>query len=282
MKIFSFDGGGVLGIGPASFLWKWERDSYTLSRKHDVFAGTSAGSIIAAGGACGLSWSEIYYLFRKHLPTIFAHPPLSWRLDPRKPKFQGIGLETALRAVFGDKRMCDLKFPLFIVSYDTKLGIPKVYDNSDATPIWEAVANSCSAPTYFPPRNGMVDGGLVANSPAMVAVAGCVNKLRVSTQDLSILSFGTGGEYWRDPKVGTNTSAMGWAKFLLSSPTRGNEMLGEFQARTILDGRYLRIEPMLQKDFRMDDLSIVDEYSNIWAGFFVAMRDELNKFIAEG
>jgi hypothetical protein len=185
----------------------------------------------------------------------------------------------ALTQVFGDLRMCDLAQPCFVVAMDYTRGQPKIWDIGDRDFVRDVVAASCSAPTFFPPRDGLVDGGLVANSPAMVAIAGAVAKLKWPLQELRVLSLGTNGDYWRDPKVCETTNRLQWVDLLLSHVTRGNEELAEFQARTILEGRHLRVEPVLARDYKLDDLACMPEYSQIWKGLFRSRVDEVTKFL---
>lgn len=278
--ILTFDGGGVLGIGPATFLRRWGCDYPNLKIDPQAVAGTSVGSILAAARAIGFNGGQIEILFRGNIKTIFNSPPWTWKIDPRKPKYDGTGLVKALKSVFGDLRMNQTKLPLFIVATDCKRGCPKVFDSTDECYIWEAVAASCSAPTYFPPRpGGLVDGGLLANNPTMVAITGSVAKLGMPLDSIWALSFGTNGNYWKDPKVDQNTSKLGWAQVLLESPTRGNEKLASFQASTLLGRRLLRIEPILERDYGLDNVSIIDPYAQLWQAFYSMKKYEVELFL---
>lgn len=275
--IWSYDGGGVLAIGPAMFMALAE-DTGILPNPN-ILVGTSAGSILAAARAIGMSWNEIMTAFHAKAPQIFKVPGWSWRLDPRKPKYDGKGLAAALRDVFGDIPINKTLYPVFITAMDYTRGRPKIFDSSDSTPLWEAVAASCSAPTYFPPRNGLVDGGLIANSPSVVGIAGAISKLGISLEDIYCVSIGTNGDYWNNPKINENTSKLGWADLILSNPTRCNEELAVFQSQALLQSRYLRIEPITQCNYGLDQLRIMDEYSKIWSGLFVQRQAQLETFI---
>jgi uncharacterized protein len=67
-KILSIDGGGIRGIIPAFWLTRIEHELALKSRQSlldvfDMFAGTSTGSIIAAGLAMGRSANDILKLY---------------------------------------------------------------------------------------------------------------------------------------------------------------------------------------------------------------------------
>ena len=267
------DGGGVGGIGPASFLAK---AGLPLPK---FGAGTSVGSMIIAMMAVGIPQGRLPVEFQKRAKTIFAEPAISWRMDPRKPKFPSKGLEAELKNVLGaSTRISDTQFPIFIVSHDWVFNKPKVWDSWDGELLWECVAASCSAPAWFPPCQGLADGGTIANNPAMVAICGAKHKLNIPVEQQAILSLGTNGDFWKDPHIGVNTSKLGWAEILLSNPTRGNEMLATFQAQTILEERFLRLEPILSNDYGLADLKFMSEYGKLWEHFLDLRSGELGEF----
>jgi len=279
--ILSVDGGGVLGIGPCEFMKYVEYYMGFSYRNPDACAGTSVGGIIAAASACKMSFADTNKLFEMLAPQIFATPPLSWAFNPSTPKYDGKGLKSALRYAFGNAKMSDLPIPLFIVAMDYRTGKPKVWDSSDGDLVRDVVATSCSAPTYFPPICGKVDGGLVANNPSMCAVAGCISKLGWKLEDLWMLSLGTNGDYWEDPEVDSTTGKLEWAKLLLTTPTRGNEELATFQTRALLRDRLLRIEPILNRDYGLDDLEIMGEYAQIWKGLYTLRSQEVKDWYTQ-
>lgn len=273
--LHSYDGGGVLGIGPATFLKLAEYYLGMSWRRPDAVGGTSVGSIIAAAVANGMFFHEIEKAFAMCAPEIFREPDLMWRLDLSTPTYDGRGLRNSLRYVFGNTRMCDLRIPCFIVGMDYSRGKPKVFDITDGDMVADVVAMSCSAPTYFPPINGIVDGGLVANNPAMCLITGLMQKNGWSLDDMWLLSFGTNGDYWKDPHVDSRTGKLEWAKILLSTPTRGNEEMATFQTNALLGKRHMRIEPILGEDYKLDDLDIMYEYADIWRGLYSLRKEEL-------
>jgi hypothetical protein len=242
--------------------------------RFDSYSGTSVGSILAAAAATGMPWSEIKNVFEMSAPIIFSSD-LAWKLDPRKPRYPHTGLKQILSDLFGNLRMCDLKKPLFVVAMNYKTGKPKVWDCKDGDLVRDVVMASCSAPTYFPPVNGVVDGGLVANNPAMCHITGCMSKLGWGLNELWMFSLGTNGDYWKDPEVDRNTGKLEWAKLLLENTTRGNEEIATFQAQALLRERFLRIEPILNQNYALDDVGCMEEYSQIWLGKLVMCSEEV-------
>ena len=76
-RILSFDGGGIRGILTAAMLEAVEdrlkaiNPDKELREYFDIIAGTSSGSIIACGVACGISAKDIKALYKRHALDIF-------------------------------------------------------------------------------------------------------------------------------------------------------------------------------------------------------------------
>lgn len=280
--ILSIDGGGIMGIGSAEFMQNMERDYKNFTDNIDAYAGTSVGSILATGASLGMSWSNIYTLFKNISPIIFKKPKFSFRMNPFNPKYDNRILIKELKKVFGSKRMSDVKKPLWIVAENFNGGRkPKVFDRTDSTFLWEAIATSCSAPTYFAPINGCIDGGLLANCPSMIALTSAVDKEGWKLNSIKILSLGTNGETPQKVKVGPRTTKLKWGKALLSTPTKGGEAIAVFQTKTILGDNVFRIEPSLKKDIAMDDVKSMDSYSKVWKELYFSLRKcrKFNEFL---
>lgn len=277
--LLSIDGGGVLGAGPAAYMARLEATPDLVGFIPDAYAGTSVGAILCAARAIGKKWSDILEILIRRAPEIFEKPPLSWRLNPLRPRYDGRGLERVLKDILGaSTTMAQTEVPLFIIAQDFTRGHPKVWDSRDGELLWEAVAASASAPTYFPPRAGRADGGLIANNPAVVGVAAMVDKMRIPLTDIWCLSLGTNGDYWKDPKISALTSSIEWGGILLRNPTRGNEELFSFLSRVLLGDRTFRVEPILSRDWALDDISTMGEYASIWEAIFRMRVESLITF----
>jgi hypothetical protein len=272
--LLSIDGGGALGIGPCELLARLEEAQGRLLP--DAYAGTSVGALLAALAATGRPWSHVREIFMRECPGIFERPSWAWRMNPWRPRYDGRALRRAAQTYFQDQRMCEVEVPIFLTSFDFHTGRPKVWDRGDATPIWRAVLCSAAAPTYFHIVEGRYgDGGLVANNPAMVGLAGCAAKESWDLRTARCLSLGTNGDAWRDPKVAHRT-LLGWLRPLLATFMEGNEELADFEARAVLGDRLRRVEPALRHEVKMDDVAAaLGPYRQRWVDLWHAEKDAI-------
>lgn len=203
-KILSIDGGGFRGVYPAHFLARMEEE-YSLDwlESFNLITGTSTGSIIAAGIVCGVPMKEILALYEEHGEKIFKKG-LNPAFGFLGSRYNNTHLKSALKDVFGEKKLGDLSFPLIIPSTDIGNGGVHVFKSSyDAgfvrdkdVLVRDAVLASCSAPTYFDPikvgKYSLCDGGLWANSPSLVAAVDAKKRLGQKLENLKVFSVGTG------------------------------------------------------------------------------------------
>jgi NTE family protein len=128
----------------------------------DYIAGTSAGSLVAAAYAAGMTVDEIAAIGRK----------MRWR-DVGRVTLSRLGvqsnarMEEFARALLPVKRFEDLRIPLAVVATDLKSGSAVILTEGDVA---FAIRASCALPGWYVPvtdEHGrqLVDGGLVANIP---------------------------------------------------------------------------------------------------------------------
>jgi patatin-like phospholipase/acyl hydrolase len=208
-RILSIDGGGLRGIFPAHILkCISERLDVDLQQSFDFIAGTSTGSIIAAGIAVGKSPAEIVDLYKEYGSAIFSSEKKSF--FPKKIRrgihsaYEKDELESVLEKAFGDVRLGEIKVPLLIPATDIGHGSVHVFKSSyspeftrDKTVLLrDAVLASCSAPVYFDPTKLdsylLADGGVWANNPALAALIDTKHRLGINLERVSMLSLGTG------------------------------------------------------------------------------------------
>lgn len=165
-RILSLDGGGIRGIIAAVMLAEIEKQiDQPLNQYFDLIAGTSTGSILAAGIATGRYSQEIIELYQNQSRMIFPYQSLfSWQRLPlilrhgvSAPKFSEQGLIQVLQSTFGNTKLFDIVSPrLLILSYDTIERQAIIFKswrhdhNFSEIPLWQACVCSASAPTYFP------------------------------------------------------------------------------------------------------------------------------------
>ena len=131
-----------------------------------------------------------------------------------RSKFAPGPLEKALQDYCGDARLSQACTDLLITAYNTEAKRPFYFKSSDCRrqpdiedfPLWEIARATSAAPTYFPPRQvaydgtlkvmdqdfqvlrkqlthlSLVDGGVFANNPAMLAYIEAVANWRLQRQ----------------------------------------------------------------------------------------------------
>jgi patatin-like phospholipase/acyl hydrolase len=273
VKILAIDGGGALGCGPIEFMVQAEALGLAGA---DIYAGTSVGSLLVGLALTGHTWAESREIFARWVGQIFPTPSIWRKANPFLAKYPSQGLEAACLEVFGDKRCNQISTPFFIPVADIASGRPKVFDNTAPDLLRDVVLRSTAAPSYFVPRESKwIDGGLVANNPSVIAIAGTIRKLGASLSDIRCLSLATGSDYWEDPKVGMRTTLLGWASPLIRYGLCGGEERDEFIADAMLGDRHLRITPDVRENFEMDNLSRLETYRAIWRSAWDARRSDL-------
>lgn len=234
MNILSLTGGGYRGVFSLNVLLQLEQ--YYMKYKNidscvDIYAGTSAGAIIAAGLAFGKSVREIEDKFVEYGPSIFKYhlpfnstgPGLFWN------RYSNRHLRLLLEDILGkDSTLRDAKKPLILTAVDIETAAPIVmscypntfgysglhYENMNVV---DAVIASAAAPTYFPavrpnfPReveytgdiigykrarenpsqSWLSDGGLVANAPDLLAASEAMITYGIPFDEINMLSIGT-------------------------------------------------------------------------------------------
>lgn len=305
-RILSIDGGGIRGIYPAHVLrCIEERLQIDLFDTFDMIAGTSTGSIIAAGVATGVPAADIVAMYKEHGAGIFRKKRFFWpgkKLKNVQPMFDSVYdaqyLENVLTEVFQDKRLGDIKKPLLLPSTDIgngcvhvlKSGYSKDFTRDNNVLVKDAVLASCSAPTYFDPHKLdhylLADGGLWANNPALAAMIDAQKRLGIDQDDIQILSIGTGHS---KTMYGTNASR----KWGLINGWKHKEFISfilSLQSQSAMNylNLMLRPEQIKRIDFDsdlplpLDDVSIVDDLISKADHKFTHESEAIRQFILYG
>ena len=248
-QILTLDGGGIKGIFTAAVLAAIEEDRNVRVVDHfDLIAGTSTGGIIALALGLGMSPRAILDLYltrgRSIFPSDYGFASFR-RLFHRK--FSSKGLEAALKESFGNKLFGDSTKRLVIPAYN--LGEDNVYVFRTAhlpklqrdwkSEAWKVALATSAAPTYFPSTKlidsvRLIDGGVWANNPSMVALVEATSALSIPLSRIKMLNLSTcidihdrsgrldsGGIFqWRDAGIdvilrGQSIAAANQARFLL-------------------------------------------------------------------
>ena len=243
--ILTIDGGGFRGAYAAHVLYRIE-EVFKINWQKDfnLIAGTSTGSIIAAGLASGMSASEISNFYKQHGKEIFQKRPWGWK-GIFASKYSSERLKELLDNIFGDLTLSEISIPLIIPSTDIGNGRVHIFKsqyheefNRDKdVRVADAVLASCSAPTYFNPHNVshymLADGGLWANNPSLVAVIDARRRLGVPFEELKVFSVGTGTtNTFYSQKINWLKKIIGWGFATRWGRTKFIDMIFNLQSQT--------------------------------------------------
>ncbi len=303
-RILSIDGGGVRGVYPTHVLrCIEERLQINLFDAFDMIAGTSTGSIIAAGVVTGIPAGDIVKMYKEHGAEIFRKKSFFCSGGSLKSMFQPMFesiydaqyLKTVLADVFQDKRMGEIGKPLLLPATDIgngcvhvlKSGYSKEFTRDNDVLIVDAVMASCSAPTYFDPHKIdhylLADGGLWANNPSLAAVIDAQKRLGIDQGDIQILTVGTGHS---KKMYGTNVSKKwglinGWnhkefINFILSLQSQSAMNYLKLQLRP---EQIMRIDFESDLPLPLDDVSTIDDLITRADHDFTHDSEEIRQFI---
>ncbi|WP_159931200.1 patatin-like phospholipase family protein [Oceanicoccus sp. KOV_DT_Chl] len=296
--ILSCDGGGIRGAASAAFLEKLESElGINLAEKFDFFAGTSTGAIIVAGiGGKGWTAKKVAELYNyENANKIFDKSIWDKMLGAiqTEPKYDGKGKRRLLNKKLGVTKLANAKKPILISTYDVekrRSRILKSYSSSSFKPgnitLAAAADASSAAPTYFPTVNvekmWLIDGGVVANNPAMCAYAEAVK--RFPGDEIKILSVGTGYRTRKiDGKESQGYGSIEWMRHDLLGVVM-DESVVEYQINVILGDKYIRANSELIgiKD-EMDDTSNqnLDALKKLGESWFNNNRETIGNFFKE-
>lgn len=207
LQVLALDGGGAKALFTINVLARLEDDlGVRIVDSFDLIAGTSAGGIIALGLGAGLTPAEIAERYESLTATVFPSKRASLLALPRRlarPQYDAEALVGALRDVLGDRLLGESAKPLLIPSWDTRSGevhLFKTPHHNRLTRDWKIpmldVARATSAaPTFFAPayvdHQHLIDGGIWANNPSVVAIAEAVSMFKAPLSEIKVLNVGT-------------------------------------------------------------------------------------------
>ncbi len=203
----AIDGGGIKGVVVTTALTMLEAHlGYPLHTRIGLTAGTSTGSIIAAGLASRMEAKTLNQLYLDLGDQIFRQG-ISTRLWPFfNHRYSQVPLKKSLEKYFSDKNVADLwnatpPIDIVITTFDiveNRTRFIKPYKSKYAEwKLVDAVLASAAAPTYFPSVDGsFIDGGVGSyNNPCYLAAYEIAFSLNWKLEETTLISIGTG----RDP-----------------------------------------------------------------------------------
>ena len=292
--ILSLDGGGIRGIIPAKILDELEnRTGRCVHELFDLIVGTSTGGILAAGlarpdngqgkGPC--SAKDLLQTYCERGREIFSRSlwkgvtSLGGLSDE---KYDAAPLENVLADILGDAELMDTVPHIVVTSYDIERREPYLFKTSKACAEEEGRNHllrhigraTSAAPTYFEAflldnkqwgkendnRRVLVDGGVFANNPSMIALTEALSS-GTRMNEILLCAIGTGRNDREIPyEEAKDWGPLGWAKPVLSVMMDGMSDSADYHARQLLpdsdDGtgeqRYFRFDIRLED--ALDDL----------------------------
>lgn len=289
IKILSIDGGGIRGIIPAMILAEIEKiTGRPISSMFDLIAGSSTGGIIALAlvkpgneGNPKYRAQDTIKIYEKEGREIFSRTflhkvkSLGSLTDQKYPS---AGIESVLQRYFNDTMLSEALTDVLLATYDIERRKPFFFKSTYAKNpkkigydfLMKVAARATSAaPTYFEPAKidiggfedyyALIDGGVVANNPAMCAYVEARTMFpQHKAEDFFLLSIGTGSVTHRIPyEDAQNWGLAGWAKPILSAVYDGVSQSVDYQLKQLLSTqRYYRLQTKLdEENDDMDDAS---------------------------
>ncbi|XP_026382798.1 patatin-like protein 1 isoform X2 [Papaver somniferum] len=240
-------------------LQKLDGKEVRLADYFDVIAGTSTGGLITAmitapdnNNRPLYAAKDIVPFYLKLSPKIFPHKNSGGLLGSvvnlfgtvAGPKYNGKYLHSLLKQFLGDTRMQQTLSSIVIPAFDIKLLQPVIFSTGEAKRdvtkdalLADVCIGTSAAPTYFPAHYfetqdsrgnirsfNLVDGGVAANNPTLLAMNTVTNDLLMKREDLAlvkaadykkylILSLGTGNakiEQKYSASVVSKWGVLGW------------------------------------------------------------------------
>jgi uncharacterized protein len=278
-RVLALDGGGARALIPAALLQRLQQEQGFLDSA-DVFAGTSTSGITAlmlAAGADLNEASDAARTFWVQARKLFSSDSVrDWAAVTGKAAyFNPDALESAVKEVFGDRTVGELKRKVVIPTVALRVGggeaqkawcEPEIIQNFDTEfsdlPLREAALRAAAMPVFFPVRDNRIDGSLLANNPSLCAVAQVLRAGASSLTELRVLSFGAG---LNPIGIGAKNSDWGYADWLfdherplalLQIVVESASSLTDFQCGQLLSKtQYHRINPQLPEPSPLDERS---------------------------
>ncbi len=246
-QILALDGGGAKALFTAHVLARLERDlGVNIKDSFDLIAGTSAGGIVALGLGAGLVPSEIVGHYEELVETVFpATRRRLWRrlCQLTAPIYDADALRPALTKVLGERLLGDSTKRLVIPAWDVQRGAVHIFKTPHHArlvrdwriPMVDIAMATSAAPLYFPAArvdgHRLIDGGVWANNPSVVAISEAVSMLNVPLNSIRVLNVGTMDPLTNHPKRRDRGGLLQWAKpitpLILSAGSRGGQGIAE-------------------------------------------------------
>lgn len=237
-QVLALDGGGAKALFTALVLARLEEDlNLRVTEQFDLIAGTSAGGIVALALGAGMRPAEIVEQYTVLTERVFIRSRLNAARRVVSPVYSGSALRDVLTEVFGDRLLGSSEKRLVIPSWDVQLGEVHIFKTPHhdrlrrdwKIPMVDVAMATTAAPTYFPAAlvdgHRLIDGGVWANNPSVVAIAEVVSMLGADLAEIRVLNVGTIDQKTIHPERLDTGGLAAWAKpaapFMITASSRG-------------------------------------------------------------
>lgn len=244
-----------------------------IAKYFDLISGTSTGGLISLALTCdstiphddledGSSQIDLNALLENYMSMgkeIFQTKTSLFGLKRLvSDKYSSDGIQSLSKKWFGMKHMDQAKVPTLIMAYDLSKGQPQIirsFGEETYFPTWVAARATSAAPTYFSPIEHagklLVDGGVVANNPALYAYFEA-KKLYPECRCFHMLSFSTGGVFHTMEKDSAK-GLISWADHIPSIFDTAQKRTTDYVLDSMPDLDYIRIDDPLPEEIKMDE-----------------------------
>ncbi len=306
--VLALEGGGYRGVFTAGVLAAIEETwGADWTSRIGLVAGTSTGSILAAGLAAGVPAAELARRYEEYGEAIF--PPRKWpRLGLLRSRSDRRILEDRLRRTLPDIGFDETRIPLLVPVSEIGRGRPLRFRSWDRgsgerTGLVDVILAACAAPSWFDPvfvagAGLLADGGLWAHHPALIAWTEARKRNAGPAYQIRILSIGAGrsAQYYdeppRSPVERLWLRAMGWGFGGRWRAARLVELQTSLQSRATLEAlhevldddpadpqRLLHLSFESPRLLRFDDSTTTSALKRHAAEVFADRRLDLARFL---
>lgn len=240
-QVLALDGGGAKALFTAHVLARLEADLGVRITDHfDLITGTSAGGILALGLGAGLAPAEIVEHYTDLAERVFPRSRRApWRFGSRAlgPAYSGAVLREVLTEVLGPRLLGQSTKRLVIPSWDVQRAEVHIFKTPHhpclrrdrKISMVDVAMATTAAPTFFEAARvdgqRLVDGGVWANNPSVVAIGEAVSMLDVSLEAIRVLNVGTVDQRTNHAERLDTGGWINWAKpaanFMITAASRG-------------------------------------------------------------
>lgn len=314
VKILSIDGGGVRGLIPLMILSEIEkRTGAGIAETFDFMTGTSTGGLITLflnvpndSGAPKYTVENVIKLYEELGPKAFTQSKFQKFLNfggLLSEKYDSSANLNFGKRIFGDLKLSKAVTEIMIASYELESSKPFFFKRwlarkdhlFDFKFIDIGGATAVSAPTYFKPHIvenpedpkikhfGFIDGGVVANNPAMCAYVEA-KAFFPDAEDFMLVSLGT-GDYTAEfllENVHTWGGA-GWIKPIMQIFLNGQSEIVDHQLRVLHETSNDQLKHYHRLQLRLNESEVpFDDFSSQKIHLIELLgNDTVNKFSKE-